>query len=448
MFDKRKLRTIIMCTLTGLAIAGCSPEKVSLQTETTETQSAVEEKEVQISIEQGTGDPGSQGSQGSGSQGAQGSGSQGTQGSGSQGMQGSDSQGLQGTGSQGSGQGDSSGAATDGYSRGSLIPEQTFDVTLHPVGQVTFASYEPDTSANPLADVVFLIEKNGRVLSQLPGTTADNVGSGQFHQVEAVSFTDYNHDGYDDIILILSYYPDAGPQAGAPYSLIRYYTGTADGTFAYEAEMSETAASALAEITIQTAKDFISGGRSGTSGQGSPDTSKNLQPWQKAYTQYLLNDSDAEYQQGYTLIFMKDDGIPQIVEVGTNEATGCRIVHYAEGKVHVTQLNRLYFSYIPRENLLCNSEGHMDYYYDLVYRLNGAELELIAAGYYGAEDNSRIQLDANGNPIYQYEWNGVKVSQDEYGRELGKVYDSSMAVSYDYEELYSAEEIIRVIEQY
>ena len=185
-----------------------------------------------------------------------------------------------------------------------------------------------------------------------------------------------------------------------------------------------------------------------TSGQGSPDTSKNLQPWQKAYTQYLLNDSDAEYQQGYTLIFMKDDGIPQIVEVGTNEATGCRIVHYAEGKVHVTQLNRLYFSYIPHENLLCNSEGHMDYYYDLVYRLNGAELELIAAGYYGAEDNSRIQLDANGNPFYQYEWNGVKVSQDEYGRELGKVYDSSMAVSYDYEELYSAEEIIRVIEQY
>ena len=90
----------------------------------------------------------------------------------------------------------------------------------------------------------------------------------------------------------------------------------------------------------------------------------------------------------------------------------------------------------------------MDYYYDLVYRLNGAELELIAAGYYGAEDNSRIQLDANGNPIYQYEWNGVKVSQDEYGSELGKVYDSSMAVSYDYEELYSAEEIIRVIEQY
>lgn len=444
MFNKRKFRTIIMCTITGFALAGCSPEKVPLQTEATQTQPTAEEKEVQISIDQGTGN----GSQGSGSQGGQGSGAQEAQGNDGQGTQGNGSQGTQGTDSQGAQSPSPGTGGGDGYPRGSLIPEQTFDVTLRPLGQVTFASYEPDTSADPLADVVFLIEKGGRILSQLPGTTADNVGSGRFRQVEAVSFTDYNHDNCDDIILILSYDPGSGSQAATPYSVIRYYTGTAAGTFTYEAGMSENATSALADITIQTAKNFISGGRTDEPGQNSQDAAANLQPWQKAYIQYLSEASTAEYQRGYTLIFMSNDGIPQIAEVGTDEATGCRIVHYADGDVHVTQLNRLYFSYIPHENLLCNSEGHMDYYYDLVYRLNGPEMELVAAGYYGAEDNSRIQLDANGSPIYQYEWNGVKVSPEEYGSELGKVYDSARAVSYDYDDLYSVEEMIQVIGQY
>ena len=33
----------------------------------------------------------------------------------------------------------------------------------------------------------------------------------------------------------------------------------------------------------------------------------------------------------------------------------------------------------------------MDYYYDLVFRLENGELNLIASGYYGAEDNSNVQ---------------------------------------------------------
>lgn len=145
----------------------------------------------------------------------------------------------------------------DGYPRGEQIAEQTFDLNLEPIGEVTFASYLPDDSENPLADVVFLIEKDGEILSQLPGVSEDNVNGEMFHQVEAVNFSDYNYDGCDDIILIISYYLGAGPQAATPHSTIRYYTGSETGEFTYEKQMSEDATSALAEITIESAKGFI-----------------------------------------------------------------------------------------------------------------------------------------------------------------------------------------------
>ena len=336
----------------------------------------------------------------------------------------------------------------DGYPRGNRIDEQSFTVNLRPLGEVTFASYEPDTSENPLSDVVFLIEKEGDVLMQLSGTTEDNVGLEMFHQVEAVSFLDYNHDNYDDIIIILSYYFGAGPQAATPHSLIRYYKGTAEGGFIYEAQMSEDASSALAEITVETARKFISGEKTDEPDQIDEDTISKLAPWQQAYLEYLTTESVPDAQSGYTLISLSDDGIPQLAEIGADEATGCRIVHYANGEVHVTQLNRLFFSYIPQGNLLCNSEGNMDYYYDLVFRLEDGELNLIASGYYGAEDNSNVQYDEKGDPIYLYEWEGVRMSREEYQTQLSKVYDFSKAVSYHDSEVYSLDEIKRRVAEY
>lgn len=329
--------------------------------------------------------------------------------------------------------------AYNGYPKGELIQEQTFDVTLRPLGQVTFASYKPQTSENPLADVVFQIEQGDKVLCQLPEASEGNIGLEMFEQVEAVSFTDYNMDNYDDIIIIISYCFGAGPQAAQTHAAVRYYRGTAEGNFVYQKDMSEEAASALDLITVESAKAFIGAGK----------VEKNeLEAWQQAYIKYLTNESVEEKNQGYELIQLSDNEIPQIVEVGYDEATGCRIVCYAEGKVHVNQTNRLYFSYIPGGNLLCNSEGNMDYYYDLVYQLSDGELVPVASGYYGAEDNSNVQFDGEGNPIYQYEWNGVKMSKEEYQRELSKVYDESRAVTYNYDGLHSLEEMKQMIENY
>ena len=141
--------------------------------------------------------------------------------------------------------------------KSSKIESQTFDVTLEPLGKVTFASYEPDTSKNALADVVFLIEQDGKMLFQLSGVNAENVNTELFHQVEAVSFIDYNQDSFDDIIIIVSYYDNEGEKDAAVHSTIRYYEGSQSGTFEYQAELSEEATSAVADITIETAKGFL-----------------------------------------------------------------------------------------------------------------------------------------------------------------------------------------------
>lgn len=334
------------------------------------------------------------------------------------------------------------------FPKGSRIEEQSFQVNLRPLGNVSFVSYEPDTSENPLADAVFTIEKDGEILQRLPEVFEGNCRANEaFYQVEAVSFLDYNRDNFDDMIVICSYSFASGPDSGKIHSEIRYYTGSADGDFSYEAQMSQDASGALSELTIQAAKDFIGAGL--ISGKGAASGSTEMEPWQRFYIGYLENSSEVEMQEGYTLIYLDDDEIPELVEIGDCEATGCRIVNYSKGEVHVTQLNRLYFSYIEKGNLLCNSEGNMDSYYDLVYSIVDGELTLIGAGYYGAEDNSHVQFDEAGEPIYQYEWDGVKMSREAYGKALNSVYDTSKSRDgYAWGALYSVEEIKDILKNY
>ncbi len=192
-------------------------------------------------------------------------------------------------------------------------------------------------------------------------------------------------------------------------------------------------------------------GREGSGMQsetGGLDSGKTQESWKQAYIDFLDRESHVGEPGGYTLIEMRGDEAPQLVEVGTSEASGCRIIHYSGGKACVTQLNRLGFDYIPGGNLLRNGDGLMDHYYDLIYSIVDGEMKLVASGYYGRDDNAAMEFDAEGNPVYQYEWNGVSMSREEYDRELGKVYDSSKAVTYEYGSLYSADEMRNVIEGY
>lgn len=111
--------------------------------------------------------------------------------------------------------------------------------------------------------------------------------------------------------------------------------------------------------------------------------------WKQAYIDYIKM-QDPDGWAGYDLIYLDDDEIPELTQIGNAEAAGCKLVSWYDGKIYENELYRRGFTYIERENQLCNSQGHMDFYYDLVYRLEKGKLVPVASGYYGAEDNANV----------------------------------------------------------
>lgn len=343
------------------------------------------------------------------------------------------------------------------------IEDQTFEITLAPWGKVTFASYLPQEPGTA-DDVTFRILQDGKLLMTLRGVSDTNYRASQiFLEVEAVSFPDFNSDGYTDLITIASYAPFASPDEEARFTEARIYSGNQYGYFTYERDLSEELNSNMEELTIRRVLEFLgadggqgaaggqnaSGGQDVSGGNNVPDdregmaAAKTGTAWKDAYIEILRN-ADPYQWSGFTLIYLDDDDVPELIMAGIDEATGNVLMAYTEDGVKENQLRRLYFSYIERGSQLCNSEGLMDYYYDLVFRFQDGQLILTDEGYFGAEDNSNVQFDENGERIYQYEWNGKRVTKEEYAKELQAVYDESKAKDcYDWRELYSAEELIQ-----
>lgn len=176
-----------------------------------------------------------------------------------------------------------------------------------------------------------------------------------------------------------------------------------------------------------------------------PDESVG-EDWKQAYADYLPEHTVDIYPRRFVLIYLDDDDIPEIADIGRAEAEGSRILNYSNGAVHETQLRRLSFSYIPRGNLLLNNEGNMGHYIATVYSIVDGQMTVIANGTKDTIEDPPV-LDESG---YSYTWNGTPVTAEEYKAELAAVFDESLAVySYDlydpiadYEGLYTAEEII------
>lgn len=145
-----------------------------------------------------------------------------------------------------------------------LIEDQSFQVSLDPVGDVFFASYLPNTEEIPLADVSFSIIKDGWEITRLYGVYSENVRETDiFNEIEAVKFADYDEDGVTDIIMILNYSPVSDKNAS--YSEIRIYKGEYEdysyGDYyyfqRYQLEISETLTTELSEKTISAVLDYL-----------------------------------------------------------------------------------------------------------------------------------------------------------------------------------------------
>ena len=148
-----------------------------------------------------------------------------------------------------------------------LIEDQSFTVNLSPIGEVTFASFEPDLEKDPLADVSFSIIQDGYEIRQLDGVFESNNirANEEFQKIEAVAFADYDEDGITDIIMILDYDFASGPNAAETHSEIRIYKGEyreySKGDYfytqRYQEDLSESITVEFSEPTIRGVLDYI-----------------------------------------------------------------------------------------------------------------------------------------------------------------------------------------------
>lgn len=175
----------------------------------------------------------------------------------------------------------------------------------------------------------------------------------------------------------------------------------------------------------------------------------NEDQWKVAYIDYINNHLSKDPYEGYTLIHIDDNAIPELVAFGSSEAQGNIILSYDNDSVIATQLSRLGFYYIEKENLLNNADGHMDFYYDYIYSFVDGQLTKIATGIYGALDSSNeVEVDEEGNVNYQYAWEGHPVTKEEYEESLKAIFDKDKAISGFDIERKSADEITKMIEEY
>ena len=131
----------------------------------------------------------------------------------------------------------------------------------------------------------------------------------------------------------------------------------------------------------------------------------------------------------YTLVYINDDDIPELyVEYGST-ADGSLIAYFNGSKVVTQYLNTVGLSYLERENLFCDTGGHMDEYYDNVYTIGDGGFEIVASGNFGAANNADVEYDENGQPVYEYYWNGEETTQSGYEEKLNEVFDTDRAVS-------------------
>lgn len=162
------------------------------------------------------------------------------------------------------------------------------------------------------------------------------------------------------------------------------------------------------------------------------------QAWKSAYIEFIenfdkgYNEYDGTYGNTYHLINVNNDNIPELYINTNTTAGGSWLCTYYNNQV-VTQFMWISgLSYIEGENLMMDSGGHMDNYYDDIYCLEDGQFIQLDHGEYNImyDDDGGIQFDGEGNAIYEYFWNYEPLSSEkEYVTLLSSVYDISNSIN-------------------
>lgn len=156
--------------------------------------------------------------------------------------------------------------------------------------------------------------------------------------------------------------------------------------------------------------------------------------WKKEYIRFITENGmntdpwTNSFIEAYKLVDINDDDIPELYINSGSTAGGDWICSYYDDMVISKNIWNFGFSYIEGKNLFMDSGGHMDQYYNTIYSIENGEFVILGDGSFGAADNTKLQYDADGDLIYEYYWNKVRIpSEKEYQELLHTIYDEQKA---------------------
>lgn len=320
------------------------------------------------------------------------------------------------------------------WTQKNLIEAQSYRAELKPVGQVFFAPYYPDTDMDEKADVTFVLEKDRAVLAVLGPMEASNIRTDRiFEGVDAVDFTDYNQDGYTDILTICTYtkISDDGRKAGEIREA-RVYAGQKDAVPLLDTEKTEAVNRDVEVLNITNVTEYLTGKSDGKA--------KKYSSWKEAYADHIAGIAEDEYE-GFGLIYLNDDRTPELVQRGATTAKGATIVVYHNGTLEETWLNRRDFQYLEYENLLYSPSGAENLHFDTIYSISGGKLAISTQGYYGNSSFARVRFDEDGKEVRDYFWEGGQVSERGYLDGISFLFDLSRAKTCQGDQLLTAAQL-------
>lgn len=143
---------------------------------------------------------------------------------------------------------------------------------------------------------------------------------------------------------------------------------------------------------------------------------------------------DDSYNFTYSLAYINEDDVPELICNSNDENFGIYIVSYYEGKAYMAVTNGLEFSYIEKQNVFDNTGIVLGAYYDNVLAIRDGQWVLLGYGEQGTSDPwAEDSFDENGDPIIDmWTWNDDQLkSSKEYEERLALFFDADAAKTID-----------------